>query len=161
MNATTLGALVLFFFAVGCVSPDRNRHGFEQWEALGVPLESDEAKIGLATVEYVSETLLKDALGVRFVPLTEVDIERVQANFRHELRPLTKAKFSKKKGIVDQITGERGVAIIVRRVLINDSAARIEGGFMRTTLYYYDFHLRKVGHEWRVTDVDPIDIGVF
>src|SRR3954468_20779624 len=60
---------------------------------LGVPLDSEAGQIKLLVIEYLSETMGKNDPQIRFVPLTEAEIQQVRAHFKHNLRPGSEADY--------------------------------------------------------------------
>src|SRR5689334_16622470 len=66
---------------------------------LGVPLNSEAGQIKLLVIQYLSETMGKTDPQIRFVPLTDAEIQQVRTLFLHKLRPGSEADFVSGRGL--------------------------------------------------------------
>src|SRR5436190_21659302 len=71
----------LLFSLIGCapLSPSTDTSS-PAFTTLGVPLDSEAGQIKLLVIEYLSETMGKNDPQIRFVPLTEAEIQQLRAH---------------------------------------------------------------------------------
>jgi hypothetical protein len=131
---------MLFACLLGCAHPNRSP-SWERVTELGVPLDSEEGRIKLAVLAYVSNDTLKSSLMPRLVPFTEAQLQMVTPQFRCEIRPAARAGYDNRQGIIDTKMDTKALLLLVGNPRFKGGNASVIGGYQRYGMTLFEFVL--------------------